>query len=224
MNTIPFLDTTLAGPRLRPADPSKEPDLRAGGDPDSGARHRRQRGDFPARERASHPVASGGEAAGARVAQNRSSRQGAGRQGASGRSLHRASLAGDSLAAAGLLVAVRLGQRRWDLSTEGEAVFARGLYVSGHFFDALGVRAHVGRVLTDADDQKGCGSPGAVLSHAFWQARYGASPGVVGRKIMLDRRPFDVIGVTQPGFFGVEVGRTFDVAIPLCAEPLIRGQ
>src|SRR5205809_5029617 len=40
---------------------------------------------------------------------------------------------------------------------------------------------------------------------------------------MLDRRPFDVIGVAQPGFFGVEVGRTFDVALPLCAEPLLRG-
>src|SRR5205809_1964568 len=41
---------------------------------------------------------------------------------------------------------------------------------------------------------------------------------------MLNRRPFDVIGVAQPGFFGVEVGRTFDVALPLCAEPLLRGQ
>ena len=116
------------------------------------------------------------------------------------------------------------GNERWDLSTEGEVVSGRGLYVSGQYFEALGVHAHIGRVLTDADDQRGCGSPGAVLSYGFWQARYGADPNVLGQKIMLDRRPFEVIGVTQPGFFGVEVGRTFDVAIPFCAEPLVRGQ
>src|SRR5436853_1936153 len=64
------------------------------------------------------------------------------------------------------------GNGGWDLSTEGEVVSGRGLYVSGQFFDALGVRAHAGRLLTEADDRKGCGSPGAVLSYAFWRARY----------------------------------------------------
>ncbi len=116
------------------------------------------------------------------------------------------------------------GVTQWDLSPEGEVELARGLYVSGRFFDVLGVHAHIGRVLTEADDQKGCGSPGAVLSHDFWQARYGGNPSVIGQTIMLDRRPFDVIGVAQAGFFGVEVGRTFDVALPLCAEPLMRSQ
>ncbi|MPY89105.1 MAG: hypothetical protein GEU99_14405 [Luteitalea sp.] len=116
------------------------------------------------------------------------------------------------------------GSDSWDLSSEGEVRPAQGLYVSGDFFGGLGVRAHVGRVFTEADDQQGCGSPGAVLSHGFWQARYGGDPGVVGKTIMLARRPFDVIGVATPGFLGVEVGRTFDVALPLCAEPLVRGE
>ncbi len=114
------------------------------------------------------------------------------------------------------------GNDRWDLSTEGEVALARGLYVSGHFFDALGVHAQAGRVLNEADDRKGCGSPGAVLSHAFWQARYGGDPRVVGQTIALDRRRFDVVGVAERAFFGVEVGRAFDVALPLCAEPLLR--
>ncbi len=116
------------------------------------------------------------------------------------------------------------GVERWDLSTEGEVVWAEGLYVSGGFFDALGIQAHVGRVLIEADDQNGCSSPGVVLSHGFWQARYGGNPAAIGQRIMLDRLPFDVIGVAQPGFFGVQVGRTFDVALPLCAEPLLRGR
>src|SRR5438094_881275 len=116
------------------------------------------------------------------------------------------------------------GNGRLDLSTEEEAVFAFGFYVSGSFFDALGVHARIGRLFTELDDQKGCGSPGVVLSHGFWQARLGGRADVIGQTIMLDRRPFQVIGVTPPGFFGVEVGRTFDVALPLCAEALLRGQ
>jgi len=116
------------------------------------------------------------------------------------------------------------GNARWDLSGAGEAVFANGFYVSGGFFDALGVHAQIGRLFTEQDDQKGCGSPGVVLSHGFWQARLGGDPRVIERTIMLDRRPFHVLGVTPPGFFGVEVGRTFDVALPLCAEALLRGQ
>jgi len=113
---------------------------------------------------------------------------------------------------------------RWDLSGGGDAVFANGFYVSGSFFDVLGVHADIGRVFTELDDQRGCGSPGVVLSHGFWQARLGGDPRVIGRTILLDRRSFQVLGVTPPGFFGVEVGRTFDVALPLCAEALLRGQ
>src|SRR5687767_7831588 len=65
------------------------------------------------------------------------------------------------------------GTSTWDLATSGEFRPARGFYVSGNYFDALGVRPHAGRLLTDADDQKGCGAPAAVLSHSFWQSRYG---------------------------------------------------
>ncbi len=116
------------------------------------------------------------------------------------------------------------GITTWNLATDGEYLPARGLYVTGDFFQALGVNAQVGRVLGQADDQKGCGAPGAVLSHGLWQSRYGGSPGVIGQTIALDNRPFTIVGVTPPAFFGVEVGRAFDVVLPLCAEPLIRSQ
>src|SRR5438876_2490776 len=116
------------------------------------------------------------------------------------------------------------GNGIWDLSGGGEAVLAFGFYVSGSFFDALGVHAQIGRLFAELDDQKGCGPPGVVLSHGFWQSRLGGHPAVIGQTIMLDRRPFQVIGVTPAGFFGVEVGRTFDVALPLCAEALLRGE
>lgn len=114
------------------------------------------------------------------------------------------------------------GSARWDLSTDGEAQPAQGYYVSGSFFDTLGVRAHVGRLFTEADDRKGCGAVSAVLSYAFWQSRYGGNPAVVGQPMILDRRPVEIVGVAPAGFFGVEVGRTFDVAVPMCAEPTFR--
>ncbi len=115
------------------------------------------------------------------------------------------------------------GITAWNIATDGEYRPAQGIYVSGGFFDTLGVEAHIGRVLTEADDQKGCGSPGAVLSHGFWQSRYAGNTAVIGQQIMLDGRPFGIVGVTRRSFFGVEVGRSFDVAVPLCAEPLVRG-
>ena len=116
------------------------------------------------------------------------------------------------------------GVSSWNLATDGESQPAQGIYVSGSFFQTLGVGAQVGRVLTEADDQAGCGEPGAVLGYGFWQSRYGGNPAAVGQTIMLDNRAFPIIGVTPASFFGVEVGRTFDVAVPLCAEPIFRGE
>src|SRR6266849_4099652 len=111
----------------------------------------------------------------------------------------------------------------FDLTTGGEARPAQGLWVSGDFFKGLGVPALIGRTLTAADDRRGCASPPAVLSYAFWQREYAGSASVVGATITLDGHSFDIVGVTPASFFGVEVGRTFDVAVPLCDEPVSRG-
>ena len=114
------------------------------------------------------------------------------------------------------------GITTWNTATDGEYRPVQGLLVNGQFFDGLGVRAGIGRLIGGADDQAGCGSPGAVLSHDYWQTRYGGEAGVLGQTVILDGRPFDIIGVTPASFFGTEVGRSFDVAVPLCAEPIFR--
>jgi putative ABC transport system permease protein len=113
---------------------------------------------------------------------------------------------------------------RFNLARGGEVRDAQGIFVSGSFFDVLGVSAARGRVLGDADDRRGCGSRAAVISHAFWQREYGGDPAVVGRAIHLEGHAFDIVGVTPEGFYGVEVGRRFDVAVPLCAAPEIGGE
>ncbi len=104
----------------------------------------------------------------------------------------------------------------------GEARYAHGLWVSGEFFHVLHIAPMLGRLLAPADDHRGCGSPGAVLSHSFWQREFGGAASAVGKKISLNGHLFDVIGVTPAGFFGVEAGRNFDVAVPICADDQAR--
>lgn len=108
----------------------------------------------------------------------------------------------------------------FNLSHGGEARYAETLLVSGSFFDTLEVTPELGRLIIPSDDQPGCGSPGAVLSHSFWQREFGGGA-VLGNKLTLDGHPFQIIGVTPASFFGVEVGRNFDVALPVCAEPIL---
>src|SRR5262245_4176596 len=110
------------------------------------------------------------------------------------------------------------GTGGFNLAQGGEVRNASGLWVSGDFFDTLGVQPILGRVFTAADDQRGCGSPGVVISHAFWQREYGAAPDIIGRKLTLGDDPFEIIGVTPPDFFGLEVGRSYDLALPICAD------
>lgn len=114
--------------------------------------------------------------------------------------------------------------QRFNLATGGEADLIDGMYASGKIFDVLGVPAFLGRTFTPADDRWGGGDAGlvAVISHAYWERRYGGARDVVGRPLTLEGQTFTIVGVTPPGFFGPEVGRRFDVAIPLGTERAIR--
>jgi putative ABC transport system permease protein len=115
------------------------------------------------------------------------------------------------------------GGDRLNLARGGEARMADALLVSGNFFNVLGVTPAAGRVFTAADDRRGCGASGAVISHAFWQSQFGGSASAVGKTLMIEKHPFEVIGVTAKSFFGVEVGHKFDLAIPICSEPVFAG-
>jgi putative ABC transport system permease protein len=116
------------------------------------------------------------------------------------------------------------GNTSFDLSTGGEAHDVQGLWVSGDFFQTLGVSPVAGRLFTAQDDRRGCGMPGAVISYGFWQRQFGGNPAAVGSKLTLDGHAFNVIGITPQQFFGLDVGHSFDVALPICAEPILAGQ
>ena len=103
----------------------------------------------------------------------------------------------------------------------GQADVENGQFVSGNYYAALGVPALVGRTLTDEDDRPSA-APAAVLSHRYWQRRFGGDPTVVGRQINLNGVAFTVVGVTPPGFDGtMQVGTSPDVSLPLAWEPQI---
>ena len=106
-------------------------------------------------------------------------------------------------------------------ATGGEVRNVDTLWGSGEMFDVLGVRPAIGRLFGPSDDRPGCGAPPAVLSYAYWQRAYGGSTAALGQTVRLDGRQFDIVGVSAPDFFGVDVGRRFDVAIPLCADALL---
>ncbi len=116
-----------------------------------------------------------------------------------------------------------LNDTTFNLSNGGEARNTRGLMVSGSFFSTLQVQPHMGRFFTEADDQPGCGNPGVVISYPFWQKEFGGEASAIGKKISLDSVPGQIVGITPPNFYGVEVGRQFDVAVPLCMEDALSG-
>ncbi len=116
------------------------------------------------------------------------------------------------------------GDYRFTLTSGGEVRFAQGYWVSGDFFNTLGVAPLMGRLLSKEDDRPGCGSPGVVLSYAFWHREFGGDASAIGRKLALDGHAFEVLGVTPASFFGVEVGRGFDVMAPVCSEPWAAGE
>jgi putative ABC transport system permease protein len=89
--------------------------------------------------------------------------------------------------------------------------------VSGNFFSVLGVGAVVGRTLTEADDNPAGPEPAAVISHEFWQRRFGLDPAVVGRRVTVNDTAVTIVGVAPPGFFGVEVGTRPELWTPIIA-------
>jgi putative ABC transport system permease protein len=129
--------------------------------------------------------------------------------------------------------------QRFDLSASGQSDVVDGAYVSGRMFEVLGVAAIRGRMITPADDggaapsfgvaqdapsaSRGADGPVAVISHRLWRQRFAETPDILGRQLTVERRPFTIVGVMPPGFFGPDVGRMTDVMVPFATEPLIQG-
>ncbi|HEY1213066.1 MAG TPA: ABC transporter permease, partial [Bryobacteraceae bacterium] len=91
------------------------------------------------------------------------------------------------------------------------------------YFAMFGVNALAGRTLTPRDEQSGA-PPVAVMSYRLWQQKYGSDPSVIGSIFNLNNKPFTVVGITPPGFFGDTLTNSPpDFFIPLATEPFVQG-
>jgi len=115
------------------------------------------------------------------------------------------------------------GWTKFDLAQGGESHNVHAMYVSGDFFNTLGVRPAAGRLIASSDDKRGC-SGVVVLSDGFWQEHFGGAETAVGSMLTLSGHSLQVIGVSAPDFFGVIVGEKFDVAVPLCTEAIFNAK
>ena len=104
---------------------------------------------------------------------------------------------------------------------EDRSELIRAGLVAGNFFQVLGVRPHLGRLLTDDDSRTKNTSPVTVLQFDFWQNRFGGNRAIVGSTIRLNGYPFTVIGIAAPGFEGTDVGLPANLWLPITMKPTL---
>jgi predicted permease len=95
--------------------------------------------------------------------------------------------------------------------------------VSGNYFDVLDVRPHLGRFIHASDEQGPNSAPFVVLSYSYWHAHFQNDPKVIGRTVQLNKHPFTIVGVAQPGFHGTLVFFNPDIFIPIVNMPQVTG-
>jgi predicted permease len=113
----------------------------------------------------------------------------------------------------------------WRFTAGGSTERISGALVSGSYFEVLGVPAALGTTIGAADDvtpgSGGARGPVAVLSHGFWERRFGARPAAIGTPMVLNGQPFTIVGVAPRGFAGTEIGQAPDVFAPMTMQPVL---
>ena len=101
------------------------------------------------------------------------------------------------------------------IASHGQTERGSGELVTGNYFDVLGVRPTLGRVLSPADDDVQGAHPVVVLSHSYWMRHFGGDAGVLNKAILVNNTEMTIVGVAQAGFSGIQVGQTPDIFVPL---------
>ncbi len=97
---------------------------------------------------------------------------------------------------------------------DGRAELATGELVSGDYYSTLGLAPAIGRFFNDDDDRESA-EPVCVITYRYWQSRFGLDPGVIGKRIGIDKVPFTIVGVEPHGFYGMTTGDAQEVVIPI---------
>ncbi len=94
-----------------------------------------------------------------------------------------------------------------------------GELISGNYFDVLGVKPFLGRLISPADDVTKGGHPVAVLGFDYWKTRFNSDPSIIGKEILVNNNKLTVIGVSSPSFFGLDPTRIMSIRIPVSMRP-----
>jgi putative ABC transport system permease protein len=101
------------------------------------------------------------------------------------------------------------------VASRGQTDRASGEVVTGNYFEVLGVQPAIGRVFSQDDDRVPGAQPVVVLSHSYWTRRFGGDPSVLNKVLLINNVEMTVVGVSQAGFSGVQVGKTPDLYVPM---------
>jgi len=101
------------------------------------------------------------------------------------------------------------------IASHGQTDRGSGELVTGNYFEVLGVRPALGRVLSLADDDAQGAHPVLVLSHAYWTRHFGGDAGALNQTILVNNTEMTIVGVAQTGFSGIQVGQTPDIFVPM---------
>src|SRR5215471_15319382 len=108
------------------------------------------------------------------------------------------------------------------LTIDGQSELISAEMVSGNYFSALGVRPAIGRVFnSQEDDQVYKGHPVVSLSYEYWMRRFAGDQRVIGKKVLLNNYPMTIVGVSAPGFSGVDPARSPQIRVPIQMAPIV---
>jgi predicted permease len=102
-----------------------------------------------------------------------------------------------------------------NVAGEGQSQLADGELVSGNYFQVLGVRPFLGRVLTAQDETAPGANPVTVLTYGYWSRHFGSDPNILNKQLAVNGSSLTVVGVARPGFTGIQVGQIPDLFIPI---------
>lgn len=108
----------------------------------------------------------------------------------------------------------------FQVGSTGTAERVGGAWVTGAYYETLGVTPVLGRMLAREDDRHGA-APAAVISYGYWERRYRRDPQAVGTIIRIEGQPVPIIGVSPAGFSGANVGMIADITLSVAAMPRI---
>jgi len=113
--------------------------------------------------------------------------------------------------------------QNFGLEANGVSRSVWGCEVGGQYFEVVGIKPFLGRLLQRADDDHPGASEAAVLSWPAWKSQFGADPDIVGKTVRINKQPYTIVGVTPEGFYGTEKFLQPDIFVPLQNELSLEG-